>query len=159
MSFFSFITDRTKEPIRKPPPTTVPPNPPPLESYDKHGEYQRALDRRLNQAIQPPPQHKYNGMVAVIVPIRLAITIGMDCEGQGNITRCLEITIPASEFESLFAALNGQLVQCWIQSVRPVECHTSMEEHHPAPKAHKNATGLDTELDTDPATDNRNWRD
>lgn len=117
----------------KPPPKQIhgqviiyPENPPPLQSYDNHGDYQRALDRRLN-CVTPPPPKKYDGMVAVICPITLRVSIGIDLQGNGEINRVIEIEVDARDFEGLHNDINGQTAVLYVTTVRPLEKTITME--------------------------------
>ena len=67
------------------------------------------------------PIPERNRIIPVVVPVLLNMRIGIDCADGLGISRALELTIPASEFEAFFSSLNGQAVTLWINCAAQVE--------------------------------------
>ena len=124
---------------------------PPASAFDEQGQYQRALDSRLNCQVLPPPK-KYAGLLPCIIPHRLSVTLGIDNDDGKGISHSIELITPASEFETSFAALHGKVCIIYVLSVRPLETEMLMESQSQEPAHQSRSTTLDL-------NENQHWKD
>jgi len=115
---------------------------PPPESI-VNGEYDRSKDFRLDQIIKKP-EPKYTGLVPVIIPHSVSITLLVVNE-EGS-SAALELSIPESAFDGVYALLHGKRVIVSVRNVRPEKTEYTLEPQ-------RTPTGR---LDLD---DNKYWKD